>query len=160
MVEIVSRRGGPRREDVEARRVIKSNWGTIERLADQISQGAYSASKQAARPAADPAPEGKVICDMGAPRPAAEPAPYVRVSPNKRVVVVDYETGRQMHHVGDVRRRDGVWRFDLATRENGFFAPVDADVAARLASLDGVVMGGERDDAALAAEISALLGYA
>ncbi|TVQ53455.1 MAG: hypothetical protein EA355_13350 [Rhodobacteraceae bacterium] len=160
MVEILSRRDGPRREDAAARHAIKSNWGTIEKLADQISQGGYSASKRAARSADAPRAEGKVICDMGAPRPAAEPAPYVRVSPNRRVVVVDYETGRQMHHLGEIRRRDGEWRFTLATRANGFFAPVDTDVAGKLAALDGAALGADRDEAALAAEIASLLGYA
>lgn len=158
-MHFVSRGGEPRREDVAARRLIDSNRSTIERLADRISNGAYSARKAAAQRPAEPQPEGLSIHIGGSTAPT-EPRPYVRVSPNKRVVVVDYETSRQMHHLGDVRRVEGRWRFVAATQANGFFAPLDDDMAARIAPLDGAPMGSGRDDAALAAELSELLGYA
>jgi hypothetical protein len=64
-----------------------------------------------------------------------------------------------MHFLGEIRRAEGVWRFVLATKANGFFAPVDADIAARIATLDGAPMGAGRDDDSLAAELTALLGY-
>ena len=159
-MHFVSRGDEPRREDLAARRLIDANRATIERLADRISNGAYSARKAAALQPAEPQPEGLSIHVGGAPATAGEPRPYVRVSPNKRVVVVDHETSRQMHHLGDVRRVDGRWRFVAATRANGFFAPLDDETAARIAPLDGAPMGSGRDDAALAAELSELLGYA
>jgi hypothetical protein len=158
MMHIISRGVEPRREDVAARRLIESNRSTIERLADQFSNGAYSARRAASQRPADPEPEGLTI-HVGGSAAAVEPRPYVRVSPNKRVVVVDYETARQMHHLGDVRRVDGRWRFVAATRTNGFFAPLDEAIAERIAPLDGAPMGAGRDDAALAAELSQLLGY-
>jgi hypothetical protein len=161
MVDIISKRSGPRTEDVAARQVIARNRQTIERIADQISNGGYSANK--ARKAAPKEPEatGLIMSDLGAARRGSEPErPYVRVSPNGRVVVVDDNTNLQMHFLGQLRRSDGVTRFVLATAENGFLSPLDADLAGRLAALDGAPMGGARDDAGLAAEIRTLLGYA
>ncbi|MEO0763465.1 MAG: hypothetical protein AAFZ09_16945, partial [Pseudomonadota bacterium] len=76
----------------------------------------------------------------------------------RRVVVVDYETSRQMHFLGELRVADGQRRFVLATAANGFFSPVDAEVAAALADLDGAVLGPARDEARLAREIGAQLG--
>lgn len=158
-MHIISRNAEPRREDAAARRLIDGNRATIERLADQISNGAWSARKAAAATPAEPAPDGLMIHHGGA-AGAAEPRPYVRVSPNKRVVVVDFETARQMLHLGEIRRVEGRWRFVLATRANGFFAPLDDETAARLAGMDGAPMGAGRDDDALAAELNGLMGYA
>ena len=53
---------------------------------------------------------------------------------------------------------DGERRFVLATRENGFFAPVDAEVAAALTGLDGMAVGGADGEERLAAEIRQHLG--
>ncbi len=157
-MDIISKRSGPRREDAQARSLIEKNRGTIEKLADQISNGQYSASRRA-KPRAEPEPSGLIISDLKPPRQNDQPRPYVRVSPNHRVVVVDEETSRQMHYLGEVRRLDGVWKFVLATQANGFFSPLDPDIAERLASLDGVPMGGSRTDEVLASDISDLLGY-
>lgn len=154
MTHLFSGRSEPRREDAAARQLIERNRDVIERLADQISNGAWSARKAAAAtPAAEPQPQGLIIRHGGVPAPA-EPRPYVRVSPNGRVTQVDYETNRQMRHLGEVRRVDGVWRFVLATGANGFFSPLDEEAAARLADLDGARMGAGRDDARLAEEIA------
>ncbi len=158
MVTIISPRSGPRREDVAARRLIDGNRATIERLADQFSNGAYSARKAQAAAPAEPQAEGLIIRHGAAPPPGA-PRPYIRVSPNKRVVVVDFETNRQMHFLGEIRRVDGRWKFVLATRENGFHAAVSPEVGNMLTDLDGAAMGAGRDDAALAEEIRARLGY-
>lgn len=159
MVYTISKRSGPRREDVEARKLIDSNRGTIEKIADQISNGAYSAKRRAAAAPSEPQPSGVIIHSLSGPAKPVEPRPYIRISPNRRVVVVDGETSRQMHHLGNIQRVEGTFRFLLATKANGFFAPVDAEIAEQLASLDGAAMGGERDDETLAAEITALLGY-
>lgn len=162
MVDIISKRSGPRREDVAARQMIDNNRTTIERIADQISNGGYSANK--ARRAAPKEPEaaGLIVSDLGSAsrRGFEPPKPYIRVSPNGRVVVVDDNTNLQMHFLGEIRRANGVVRFALATKENGFLAPLETELAERLAPLDGAQMGGARTDAALASEIRTLLGYA
>ena len=157
-MDIVSKRSGPRREDVAAKRLIEQNRGTIERLADQISSGAYSARKNARKPEA-PQPSGLITSDLAAPRRPDDPKPYVRISPNRRVVVVDETTSRQMHHLGELRRVDGRMTFVLATRENGFFSALDPDIAGRLAALDGSMLGDGRTEASLAGEIGTLLGH-
>lgn len=158
-MDIISKRSGPRREDVQARALLEKNRGTIEKLADQISGGGYSAQKRARDMPKEPQAEGLILSDLKAPRVNDTPVPYVRVSPNHRVVVVDDVTSRQMHYLGEIRRIDGQWRFVLATKANGFFSPVEPEMAALLAALDGATMGGGRDDASLAAEIAKLLGY-
>ena len=157
-MDIISKRSGPRREDERARRMIAENRGTIERLADQISNGAYSAKKNAAR-TSQPQASGLIVSDLAAPRRSDTPKPYVRISPNRRVVVVDDTTSRQMHHLGDLRRVDGRMIFVLATAENGFFSPLDEELSDALASLDGLPLDAVRTDKALAAEIGVLLGY-
>ncbi len=157
-MDIISKRSGPRREDEAARRLVERNRHTIDRLADQLSNGAYSAGKRA-RTADAPQASGLILSDLRAPRRPDDAKPYVRISPNRRVVVVDETTSRQMHHLGELRRIDGRWTFVLATRANGFFSPLDAGIAERLAALDGAVLGADRTEAGLAAEIGTLLGH-
>lgn len=148
MVDIISRTSGPRREDEQARRLIEANRPVIDRLADHLTNGAYSASKRA--PArTGPEPSGLVIHTARATTTTEPPRPFVRVAVNGRVSMVDTNTGRQMHHLGDIRRRDGVDGFRLATRENGFFSPVDPEIAAALADLDGRPVAGHDGERAL-----------
>lgn len=158
MVHIISKSSGPRSEDVRARSLIERNRGTIERLADQLSNGAYSASRRAVAPA-PPQASGSLIGYDGVGRAVDEPRPFVWIRPNHRVLVVDLNTSRQMHYLGEVKRIEGVWRFVLATAANGYALALDADLAGRLAPLDGVAMGAGRTDAVLTAELSRLLGY-
>lgn len=139
MVEIVSKRSGPRPEDERLRRLIEANRPTIDRLANQLTDGAWSARRQ---PKAEPQAEGLVIHTARASTPTAPARPFVRVAVNGRVSLVDTNTGRQLHHLGDIRRVAGTDRFRLATRENGFFSPVDADIATALADLDGHALEG------------------
>jgi hypothetical protein len=141
--------------DGDARRLIEQNRGTIERLADQLSNGAYSASRA---PKAEPQAQGLMIHVLGGKPASVAPDPYVRISANDRVVLADHENGRQLHHLGEIRRVDSKRRFILATRENGFFAPVDAEVAAALTGLDGMAVGGADGEERLAAEIRQHLG--
>lgn len=157
MVEIFSRRDGPRREDVTIRRLIEDNRATIGRIADHISQGAYSR-----RGMSRPAPEAEgLIIHVGRGTPAAdEPQPYIRINVNGRVSAVDGYTGRQIHHLGELRSRDGARRFLLATKANGFFAPVDDGVSQRLRQLDGVAIDAGFPEDRLIAAITVLLGYA
>ncbi|TIU58043.1 MAG: hypothetical protein E5W30_12375, partial [Mesorhizobium sp.] len=83
MVEIISKRDGPRREDVQIKRLIEQNRSTIVRLADQLSAGGYSASK---KPRQLPKVEGLIIHVGGAPVSASEARPSVHISINGRVV--------------------------------------------------------------------------
>ena len=158
MVHIISRGEGPRREDHEARRLIDNNRATITKLADTLSNGAYSASRSARAEQKDRAPDGLIIADYGAGRRPDVPEPRVNISLNRRVVVVDDATSRQMHHLGELRRQDGVLRFVLATKENGFFTPVTEEIAAALAPLDGAEIGGDRTAESLRSEIAKALG--
>ena len=160
MVDIISKRSGPRREDERARSLIERNRGTITKLADQLSDGAYSASRRRAKEPAEPQASGLIISDLGAGRRPAEAEPYVRISPNRRVVIVDHATSRQMHFLGELRRKDGALGFVLATAENRFFTPLDAELAEKLTHLDGVILGAGRTEADLATEIGEVLGIA
>lgn len=135
MVEIFSKRDEPGREEAHFRKVLQRNRSTIVRLADQLSQGAYSASK---KPKTAPDPEGLIIhVGSGSPKPDVA-RPYIRVSHNGRVIVMDLNSGRQLEHLGELRRFAGDLCFVLATRENGFFSPLQDDVVDRLADLDGI----------------------
>lgn len=156
MVTIISKSDGPRREDEAARRLIQSNRGAITRLADQLSQGAYSASRAqraaAAQGTAEQGGRSGLVAFTG-PAAAPEPAPYVRISPNARVVVADAESGRQLQFLGEIRRRDGARVFILATRENGFIAPAEPVFRTALADLDGRTLDADFDEDDLASEI-------
>jgi len=135
MVEIFSKRDGPGREEAHFRKVLQENRSTIVRLADQLSQGGYSASK---KPKAMPEAEGLIIhVGSGTPKPEV-PKPYVRVSHNGRVIVMDLNSGRQLEFLGELRRYAGGISFILATYENGFFSPLADNVADVLFDLDGM----------------------
>ena len=150
MVEIISKRDGPRREDAALRRLLSENRTTITRLADQFSAGAYSASK-VAKP--KPQPKGLIFHDMSAGAPSEEPLARIRVSLNGRVIIVDENTSRQLHHLGQITTRDGGEVFVLATSENGFFAPLDEPIATLLAGLDNQTLSGDHTEEWLVAEI-------
>lgn len=156
MVEIISRARGPGDQDRRLRRVLDENRGTITRIADHITSGGYSAGKA---PKEEPKPDGLIIHVLGG-QAAREERPRMRVSPNGRVVAYDEVSGRQIHHIGDIRRREGVDRLVLATKANGYFGPVDDDVAAALADLDGIELDVAGAEEILAAEIGRRLGYA
>jgi hypothetical protein len=136
-VHIISKRDGPRREDVKAKRVIQQNWGTIEKLADQISGGSYSASK-VKRPA--PQPEGLIISVPTSKRTADDPDPHVRISNNGRVVVMDLNSGLQLHFLGQIYRRDNRNVFVLATGKNGFISPLEEELYEQLHDLEGTAI--------------------
>ncbi len=154
MVEIISRPNGPRREDAEVRRLIEDNRATINRLADHISGGSYSAGR---KPRPEPKAEGLIFHVVGYGR-KDEAKPAIRVSLNGRVVAVDENSGRQLHHIGDIRRLDGCDTFLLATKANRFFAPVEEPIAAALADLDGRRLDNDYGEETLASEISRSLG--
>ncbi|RWQ31204.1 hypothetical protein [Mesorhizobium sp.] len=155
MVEIISKRDGPRREDAQVKRLIEQNRSTIVRLADQISGGGYSASR---KPRQQPKAEGLIIHVGGGTAPVAEAKPSIQVTMNGRVISKDRNTGRQLHHIGDIRDRGGDQVFVLATKQNGFFSPVDEIVAEALADMDGSRLAATYSEEQLAFDIGAKLG--
>lgn len=150
MVEIISKQDGPRREDAYVKRLIEQNRGVITKLADHFSGGRYSESK---KPKLALQAERLIIHVGGAAKPAPEPEPRIRVAANGRVISVDVTTGRQLQHFGDIRDRQGLKIFALATTANGFIAPLDESVAEALEDIDRVVIGPSYSGADLAADI-------
>ena len=134
LLDILSRLSSERPEDKQAQAHIKRNWGTIEKLADTLSGGKYSAdkAKQAAPP---PQAQGLIIIDQARPRVADVPVPYLRISINGRVVLADSSSGIQLHFLGQIKRLNGEQRFVIATAENGFFAPLDSVLSEKIADL-------------------------
>ena len=156
MVDIISKRDGPRREDVAAKRLIEKNRPTIARLADQLSGGGYSAMRQPPKP---PVPDGLVFHDFSEARPTEPQHPaYVRISLNGRVALVDGGTSKQLHFLGEIRGGANGDVFFLATEQNQFFAPLDADLAQNLAELDQTPINEEFSEDDLSAHISERLG--
>lgn len=135
MVDIISKRDGPRREDVAAKHLLRENRGTIHKMMDHLTGGQLSSRQQ--KPA--PAPEtDRLIIHTGRVTDARATArPYVRISVNGRVVVADQETSRQLHFLGEIRGPRRSQRFILATKENGFYALVEDDLREKVADLDG-----------------------
>ncbi len=157
VVDIISKPSGPRDEDKRIRRLLDENRSTITRLADHLSGGAYSARKATLpEPQADPA----IIRHIGAATQTSAPAPHLRISPNGRVVVMDQNSGRQLHYLGEVRRAGGVESFRLATAANGFIAPLDQALAASLQALDGQVISPDCSEDDLLTAIAAKLDLA
>ncbi len=144
MVDIFSKRDGPRLEDVKAKRLLSENAGTIRKLADQISNGGFSKMRaDQARRNEEPKPDGLMIHDLKARVSSDTPVPYVKVSVNNRVVLVDRSTGRQLQMLGEIRGNFISKRFVLATKENGFLSPLDDDMHTAVAHLDGEEITGE-----------------
>ena len=135
-MDIISKRSGPRPEDEQAKRHLQRNWGTIEKLADTLSGGKYSADK-ARKAAPPPQASGLIFVDQAPRRVADDPQPYLRISTNGRVVIADAESGLQMHFIGQLKRVAGEMRFVLATSENGFITPLDPQILEEVADLGG-----------------------
>lgn len=149
-MDIISKKSGPRAEDQQAKQHIQRNWGTIEKLADTLSGGKYSADK--AKKAA-PQAQGLIIVDQARPRMPDVPEPYLRISMNGRVVVADTNSGVQMHFLGQIKRQNGEMRFTLATAENGFISPLEPEFQEKLADLADRVVNRAFSEDDLAAEI-------
>jgi hypothetical protein len=155
VVYIISKRDGPRREDVEAKRLIQQNRGTIEKLANHLSAGRFGEMRRAAQQPAEPEVFEKTLHSGYIPgSQPVEVRPYVRISPNNRVVVADLASGRQLHFLGELRGSRRTQRFTLATRENGFHVPLDSDLVDRLADLDGRDMSADDADSLLKRDIA------
>ncbi|MCV3274266.1 hypothetical protein [Roseobacter sinensis] len=148
MVDIFSKKEGPRREDVAAKRIISENRQTIHRLADQISNGGFSRSRAAMAKAKEaPKPQGLSIHLLGGTGKAVDPEPVFKISLNGRVVIMDANSGKQLVFLGEMRRKDSQKYFALATKKNGFLSPLDDETQDRLRDLDGVILEtGEIED--------------
>lgn len=158
MVDIISKRDGPRTEDAAARDYISRNGAAIRQLADRLSGGAYSAGLTRPPKAPETETGGLITHDLGASRAIDAAQPYIKVSVNNRVVMADLSTGRQLEFLGEIRRSGQSRQFRLARRSNGFHSDLDAGLAEKLADLDGATVGRERSEKQLAAEIGARLG--
>jgi len=158
-MDIISKQSGPRQEDRQAKAHVKQNWGTIEKLADQISGGTYSANKERAkRKNEQPQAAGLIFVDQAA-RPAVDvPDPYLRISLNGRVVLVDKNSGIQLHFLGQLKRQNGVVRFQIATKENGFITALDPDLEALILDLADRPMDRSYTEDALSRELQSRLG--
>ncbi|MGQ0563928.1 MAG: hypothetical protein ACT4OK_02515 [Gemmobacter sp.] len=151
-MDIISKKSGPRAEDAQAKQHIQRNWGTIEKLADTLSGGKYSANK-ARKAAPPPTPDGLIIHGQARPRKADVPVPYLRISPNGRVVVADTSSGVQLHFLGQLKRIDGAVRFVLATKENGFISPLADDVHDKIADLANLTVNRSYSEEDLARDL-------
>jgi hypothetical protein len=158
-MDIISKKSGPRAEDQQAKQHLQRNWGTIEKLADTLSGGKYSADK--ARKAAPPAQaRGLIMVDQARPRLADDPVPYLRISTNGRVVIADKGSSVQMHFLGQLKRVEGEMRFVIATKENGFFTPLDAGLYEKIADLADVSLNRSYSEDDLAEDIKTRLQIA
>ena len=156
-MDIHSKKSGPRAEDQQAKQHIQRNWGTIEKLADTLSGGKYSADKaRKATPA--PQPKGTIFVDHARPRLPDQPVPYLRISANGRVVVADTSSGLQLHFLGQLKRIDGEVRFFIATAENGFFTPLDPELTDKIADLANRCVNRTYSEDNLAQDIKSRLG--
>jgi hypothetical protein len=158
-LDIISRKSGPRAEDQQAKQHLQRNWGTIEKLADTLSGGKYSANK-ARTAAAPPQPQGLIIVDQARPRLAEDPVPYLRISINGRVVLADTSSGIQLHFLGQLKRVNGELRFIIATKENGFFTPLDDDLIEKIADLANLPVNRSYSEDDLAQDIKTRLQIA
>jgi len=157
MVHIISKRDGPRREDAEIKGFLDRNRSTIDGLANRLTGGAWSEMRNP-KPAPTPEPSGTLW--FTPPSRPQEAAPYVRISLNGRVVVADLSSGRQLQFLGAITGRGPERHFALATRDNGFFEPIEEGAGQALGDLDGVLLpDGEAEDL-LKQEIVARLGLA
>ena len=158
MVTIISKQDGPSRKEAELKHTLKENRATIEGMAGALKRGPMA--HLAPQPTVQaPAASGTTVFYRKT-SSEGEAKPYVRVSMNGRVVLVDYETGNQLHHLGDVRGKGATARFALATKANGFFAPVDGEVAAALAALDGRPIPSRDAEETFKTDVAAALGLA
>jgi hypothetical protein len=159
MVEIFSRGDGSRTQDIRLKALLEQNRPTIEKIADHLTQGGYSAGKRAK--VSWPKDEVKTIVHaLGGvnSREKSEVLAVVRATLNGRVVVVDDNSGRQIYHLGEIRRRGDEIAFVLASAENGFSAPLPDNLLETLADLDCAILAAEGGEDALVQELAARLG--
>lgn len=158
-MDIFSKREGPRAEDVKAKRLIAENAPVIRKLADQISNGGFSRMRQEeAQRREGPKPTGLIFHDMKSSVRSETPEPYVKVSVNNRVVLVDRTNGRQLQMLGEIRGNFLRRAFVLATKDNGFFSPMDEELHSAIGHLEDVEITSEFSEKDLARTIEDCLG--
>jgi hypothetical protein len=156
MVEIISKSDGPRGEDAAAKHFIRENAATINKIANQLSGGRRMTLPGSEAPRAD----DFIKRGRTSPTRNAEKSPYTKVSLNGRVIAVDFNSGRQLHHIGEIRGQGPTRRFLLATLENRFFTPLDDDLLVVLSDLDGMATPDDAAQEQLVHLIDARLGFA
>jgi hypothetical protein len=155
MAYIISKRDGPRREEVAAKDFLRKNRTKINSLANHLTGGRWQELRNPAPPQ-QPQPSGKLwYTPPGRPR---EAEPYVRISLNGRVVIADLASGRQLYFVGELRGNGQSRYFALATRENGMFESLDVDLCKFLADLEGLSVPDETSEEHLERIIAGRLG--
>jgi hypothetical protein len=155
MIEIISKSDGPRREDEAAKRFIRDNASTINKIANQLGGGRPGVRSNPETPH----PDLMTKRDRAAPSRDGEKRPYTKVSMNGRVIVVDLNSGRQLHHVGEIRGRGPTRRFILATQENHFFSPLEDNLVSALRDLDGAPTPDDAAQDDLVRRIDARMGF-
>jgi hypothetical protein len=155
MIHIISRSDGPRREDAAAKHFLRENALTINKIANQLSGGRIG------RQSAQDSKSAEVLTTRKGASPIrdGEKRPYVTVSMNGRVLAVDFNTGRQLHHLGDIRGQGPMRRFVLASEENRFFAPLEKVLVNKLQDLDGMATPSDCELGSLAGLIDKRLGF-
>ena len=159
MVTIISKQDGPSKKEAELKQHLRQNRGTLEGMVKALKHGPMAHLAQPEPTIQAPQGSGKTVFYKNT-SSEGDAKPYVRVSMNGRVVLVDYETGSQLHHLGDVRGKGAAAKFALATKANGFFAPVEAEIAEALKGLDGRAAGDRETEEAFKADVAAALGLA
>ena len=86
--------------------------------------------------------------------------PYLRISVNGRVVLADTTSGIQLHFLGEIKRVNGVKCFVIATKANGFFSPLEDELAEKIADLANRTINRAYAEDALACDIKARLQIA
>lgn len=159
MVTIISKQDGPSKAEAEFRHTLKENRATIQGMTQALKRGpmAHLAPEPAVQPLAS---DKTTTVSYRKSSSEGDAKPYVRVSLNGRVVLVDYETGNQLHHLGDLRGKGPSAHFALATKANGFFAPLAPDLAESLKVLDGIAIPDREAEEAFKANVAAALGLA
>ena len=75
-------------------------------------------------------------------------------------MIADNSSGIQMHFLGQLKRVNGEVRFVLATKENGFFTPLDPDLHEKIADLADVTVNRSYSEDDLAQDIKMRLQIA
>ena len=160
MVDIISKKEGPRKEDLAVKHMLKGKERIITGLADAFTSGGYSASKQEKMLAQNKKPEESTskYFILSTKDCAGPPEPYVRISINGRVVIVDNRNSEQMHFLGEIRRFEDGKKFLLATAENKFFSPAEKEVTDMLTECDGVAINDAFTEEMLKDKLAELLG--
>ena len=110
MVDIISRKDGPRREDAAAKRMIDANRATITHLADRLTQGGYSAGIAAKKAAAAPR-AAEPVMPMSSPVDAATGEPHMlrrgRITGGKSATLHIHQNAPPINGPGRRYRRSG-----------------------------------------------------